>query len=376
MRTAARALLATLPIALVQLPRDALAETGAAARALQDANAALDASPPNREAAVASLTAAISAGDDPESVSQAHLLRGGIEEDGGAYEAAMADDQAAIEAAPNTRWALRASDRIDWLRARSEGGFEPLRRLEHIRRDPARSNDAAAIEALARDAESFPPGMVRVESRMLVAEAYLGRLHRTDEAIAELRKVVDDPKSEPLTGRLAEGELVDALAEEGRFDEAAAEAHAHAARLDPAFATRIARLARRRTVRWVAYGVLAAFALMAGMALARAWARGALGDAWRATRRLAPVSAAFVVFVGLAGGALASNYERGNAAPFLLLALALLPLLLLSRAWSAVGSRAMGALVLRVALSGASVVAVAFALVDGMTPAYLDGFGL
>ena len=47
-------------------------------------------------------------------------------------------------------------------------------RLDRIRQDPAVANDPSAIEALARDADTFPAGTVRVDARMLVAEAWLG----------------------------------------------------------------------------------------------------------------------------------------------------------------------------------------------------------
>jgi hypothetical protein len=309
-------------------------------------------------------------------VSEAHFLRGRLEEDAGAYEAALEDDGAAILAAPNTRWAQRASDRAEWLRARSEGGFEPLRRLETVRRDPARADDPDVVAALARDAESFPAGIVRVEARMFVADAYLGRMGRTDEAIAELRKVVADPKADALTVRLAERELVDALAEHGRLEEATEEAHAHSARLDPGFVARIARLSRRRLLRLVAHAVLAFFGAMVLAALVRAWRRGVVGAAGRACLRFAPFAAAFMTFVAIAGGAIASSYERGSAGPFLWLGLAEWPLVMFARAWSAVGSRARGPIAARLALSAASAFAAAFALLDGLTPNYLDGFGL
>jgi hypothetical protein len=347
-----------------------------AGRAVQGANAALEADPPDRKAALELLHQAISAGDDAEAVSEAHFLLGRLEEDADTYEAALAEDRAAAAAAPDTRWALRASERAGWLQARSEGGFEPLRRLEGVRRDPRRASDPQAVSALAEDAEHFPPGLVRVEARMFVAEAYLGRMRRTEDAIVELRTVARDPQADPLTVRLAERELVDALAAEGRVDEAAAEARAHAASLDPGFAAGIARLSRRRVVRVVAYGVLGSFAALVLFALVRARQRKSLGIVWNALRRFAPISAAFMAFVALAGGAIASSYERGNAGPFLWLGLVGWPLVMLSRAWSAVGSRKRGLLALRLALSSASILAAAFALLDGLTPGYLEGFGL
>ena len=104
--------------------------------------------------------------------------------------------------------------------------------------------------------------------------------------------------------------------------------------------------------------------------------RRRLGAALLELRRLAPVATLFVAFVALAGGLLATKYEAGNAAPFLLLGAAVLPLLLLARAWSSVGSQASGARAARALLCGASVVATAFVLLDWFDPQYLTGFGL
>ncbi|HEY8041528.1 MAG TPA: hypothetical protein VIF15_17095 [Polyangiaceae bacterium] len=372
MRTAALALLVTM--ALLGVAR--IAGASEARRGVLDANAALSAEPADRDAARAALLRATSANDDPEAVAEAFFLLGSLDEGDGAFSRAMVDDRASIAAAPNTRWALRASDRVDWLRARSEGDFAPLARLERVRRDPVLAADASAIAALARDAEGFPPGTVRVEARMLVAEAWLGRMHRPDDAITELRKVVDDPKADPLTSRLAERELVDALVAAGHVDQAAAEARARANRLDPRFAQQVQRLIVRRAVRRIALGVLAVFAALVVLGLARAQRRRTLGQAWQAVRPLVPVSLLFVAFTALGGGYLASRYESGNAEPFLLLGAATLPLVLVARAWSAVGSQSAGPRAARAALCGATVVAAAFVLLEAVNPAYLEGFGL
>jgi hypothetical protein len=313
---------------------------------------------------------------DGEALAEAHFQKGQLDEDHAAFAQALVDYGAAIAAAPNTRWALRASDRIDWLRARSEGGFAPLAALERVRRDPAIGADAASIEALAQQAETFPPGTVRVEARMLVAEAWLGRMHRPDAALAELRLVSDDPAADPLTTRLAEREVVDVLVAAGRIDEAAAEARLHANRLDARFVRQVSRLLLRRALRYAALCVIACFAALAGSSVARATRAGTLGDMARELRRLAPVAALFVAFVALGGSALASNYESGNASPFLWLGAAVLPLVLVARAWSAVGSARASARVARSFLCAATVLAVAFLLLDTVNPQYLAGFGL
>jgi hypothetical protein len=363
-------------VALAVLVLGGRAMASEARRGVDEANAALSADPPRRDTARDALARAAKANDDPAAVGEAWLLLGQLDEQDGAYPQAMADDRACTEAAPNTRWSLRAYDRLDWLKARSEGDFGPLRRLETVRRDPDATSDAAKVDALARDLESFPPGTVRVEARMLVAEAWLGHLHRPDAAIDQLRQVALDPRADALTARLAERELVDALVASGRIDDAVAEARSHDTRLDPRFVRGIAKLPLRRSVRRASIAVLALFAALSVLGLVRASRRGALGTAVSELRKLAPVAAVFIAFIALAGGLLASQYEAGNAQPFLYLGAVVLPLLLLARAWSAVGSQTSSARAGRAALCGASVAAAAFVLLEQIDPQYLQGFGL
>ncbi|HEX8792136.1 MAG TPA: hypothetical protein VF765_14380 [Polyangiaceae bacterium] len=313
---------------------------------------------------------------DPIAAAEARFHSGESNEEHRAYPEALADYRAAMDAAPGSRWAVRANDRIDWIRSRSEGDYGPLRRLEQVRHDPDAASDPAAIDALAHDAESFPPGMVRVEARMLVAEAWLGRMHRPQDAIHELTLVRDDPKTDPLTSRLAERELVDAYVGEGRIDDAIAEATKYPARLDPKFVRQVKRLVARRAATEFASIVLAAFGVFSVIALVRAGRQRALGQAWNALRELAPAALGFVAFVAIAGGVLASQYESGNATPFLLLGAAVLPLVLLARAWGAVGSQTRVARLGRAVLCAATVVAAAFMLLERVYPDYLVGFGL
>jgi hypothetical protein len=332
--------------------------------------------PTGREEARARLERTASAAGDREAIAEALFGLGELDEEDGAFDRAVAHDRACAAAAPDTRWAVRANDRIEWIRARSEGGFAPLARLERVRRDPALADDPAALDALAREAESFPPGLVRVEARMLVAEAWLGRMGRPRDAMVELRRVADDPRAGPVTAALAERELVGALAAGGAIAEAAAEARAHASLLDPRFVRDITRLLRRQWIRWGAIVVLAGFAWLAALALEGARRRRALGEVLAALRGVAPVALSFVAFVGLAGGLLASRYESGNAAPFLLLAAGTLPLVFVARAWSAAGSNRAPARLARALFCGATVLAAAFILLDAAGPDYLEGFGL
>lgn len=370
------ALLLGLFALAVLLAAGGIARAGESRRNVDAANAALLAEPPRRDEGRVALLAAITAADEPEAVAEAEFLLGRLDEEDGNYPQALLDDRASIDAARESRWAVRASDRIDWLRARSENGFGPLRRLESVRHDPALSSDPATLESLAHEADGFPPGMVRVEARLLVADAWLGRLHRTDDAIAILRLVAAETKIDPLTARMAERELVDALVSEGKIDEAIAEVTARPSRFDPKFVRQVKRLRTRRTVTRVATGVLVLFVGFALTALVRAGRRNALGEAWSAVKALMPTALLFIGFVALAGGFLASKYEAGNAQPFLILGAAVLPLVLLARVWSVVGSQSKAARLARSLLCGATVVSAAFVLLETVNPQYLDGFGL
>jgi hypothetical protein len=376
MRKTAHALGFALTVSILAVIAVPVAQASEARTRVDEANAALARDPPDVAGARAALTRAAAAADDAEATGEADFLLGKLDEDQAAYEQALEDYRRAVAASPHTRWALRATERIDWLRARSEDHFGPLAALEQVRRDPERAADPSSVEALARQAESFPPGLVRVEARMLVAEAWQGRMHRPDLAVAELRAVSEDPRADPLTARLAERELVDVLVTLGRIDEAAAEARARANRLDARFVREVTRLLLRRKVRFVSIATLASFALLAGAGIARAARRGNLGAAARELRKIAPPAALFVAFVAVGGGVLASNYESGNSAPFLLLGGAELPLVLLARAWGAVGSNGRAARIARSLLSAAATLAVAFLLLDTAHPEYLAGFGL
>jgi hypothetical protein len=326
---------------------------------------------------VTMLAAAVARAEPPsDRVAESSFVLGKLDEDDDAFDKAVADYRAAVEAAPDSLWATRAAERIDWLQARAEGDFVPLARLERVRRSPALSSSPEAIDRLAQQADAFPPGAVRVEARMLAAEAWLRRMNQPQRAIAELRAVTEDPSCDPVTARLAEQELVDALLANATLGEAVAEARAHAARLDTRFLNRVLRLVVRRNVRHGAITVLALFGGLAATGLLRAHLRGSFPDAVRALRGLAPLATLFVAFLALAGGILASKYESGNSAPFLLLGSASLPLVLLSRAWGAVGSPRSAPRAARALLCAATMFAAAFLLLEGLDPQYLSGFGL
>lgn len=289
---------------------------------------------------------------------------------------ALARYKESLARSPSSRYAQRASTRASWLSARAEGDFVPLVRLERVRRDPAQANDPAAIDALARDAEAFPPGTVRVEAWMLVAEAWVGRMNRHADAVALFRRVVADPKTDPLTARQAAREIVETAIADGRLDAAVAAAHELSTRLDPAFVTSVERQSRRRAIHAGATGVVAVFVALVAVALALAKRRARADAVTTALRAGATSSLAFAAFVGVAGSVLASQYEAGNAKPFLLFAAAVAPLALGARLWGAAGAQGRAARLARALVSAAATVAAAFLVLERVDPVYLEGFGL
>lgn len=275
-------------------------------------------------------------------------------------------------------WLLLLGGLLSFSKAAlADASGEPLSvRLEQIRNDPDLSNDPAVLERLAVQAGAAPGSSIRADARMVVAEAWLGRLHRTNDALALLRLVADDAAADSLTRRLAEREIVDTLVMQGRVQSAALELRAHESDVDARFARQIRRLERRLWLRVGAVAELVLFAALAALALLRAKRRSMLGAALDTLRGFAPTALASSAFVAIVGGTLASQFETGNAAPFLLLGAALAPLVLLGRAWSAVGSGSVLARVGRGTVCAASMLAAAFVLLGCCSPMYLESFGL
>jgi hypothetical protein len=279
--------------------QSAPAAASEAQRALGDANAALLARPPQHDAARSALDRAIAAGDDPGATSEAYFRRGALDEEDLEFARALTDYRAcaaATAAHAGGRWARNADLRIRWLSARSEGDFVPLARLNGVKRDPAASSDPAAMEAFARDVDTFPPGTVRGASRVLIGTAWLD-LHRPKDAIREFRKVVTDPRAEGIDARFAKRGLVDALLTDGQLEEASQQVEMYALQLEPQVVVRIRRLVRRRALMRGSEIGLGASALLGTMVLVYLrWRRGpgALRRAWSSTRAPARVAIALL----------------------------------------------------------------------------------
>ena len=281
------------------------------------------------------------------------------------YEASIALD-------PSTRYALRARARAGWLHRHAEGGFAPLARLERVRRDSRAQYDDRAMDALAHDLEAFPPGAVRCEARMLVAEAYASRLGRPGDATRELWGLLDEkPACEGPLRAQAATKLTDVAIDQGDLA-AARDAAASARNEAPELAPRVARLLRRRFLRGVALGLVALSAALGAWGVVKT-VRAGKGAA---LARFSVRALAICVYLATFGGLLATAFERGHALPFVMLSAATLAIAVLARAASLSGSTSRAARAGRAVLGAVTVLAAALLVLERIDARYLESFGL
>jgi hypothetical protein len=227
--------------------------------------------------------------------------------------------------------------------------------LERTRRDPF--VDVAAIDRLMNAAEAFPPGIVQLEAWMFGAETY-ARLGRKDLAAPLWRRVARG--EEPVLRAAAATALVQDEIARGDLERARQDAGG-----DPGLLRKVRVAERRHRVHFASIAVIAATFVLGTIAVVRAR---------RVASRISLVSILAVDAYVIAGGFLATRYEGGTARPFLYLGLALLPILLLARAWGAAGSGRWRARALRAALSAASALGAAFLVLEHVD--VLEGLGL
>jgi len=277
---------------------------------------------------------------------------------------------------PGFARAARAEARSAELRAHSEGDLLPLTKLERIRREPALSSSAKAIDELVLEAERFPEGLVRIEAWVLAAEAYAHRLGRPADADALLRRVLVEPRTDRAVGQTAARELV--ALQLARGDLAAADAARRLAgsRADPQLARVVSRALRRRWLHRASVAILTVIVLMAARACAFAARRGSLAAVRHAVKQTSGIAAAYAAYVALGGALLASGYEAGTARPFLSFGAALVPIVLLARAWAAAGASHAAARHARASLCGLGAVAAAFLVLETVDVTFLEGMGL
>lgn len=306
----------------------------------------------------------------PQTQAEAYYLLADADERDMHFASALAHYEASLAHLPSNRYAQRSEARASYLRSHAEGDFVPLTRLEQIRRDPNATADAAAMDRLAHDAETFPKGAVRNEARMVVAEAYFARLGRPGDAHAPLAAILAEDDADPLLRQQAAQRLVELDLAGGRFADAKSAA-ARVAKEQPALLARVHRLERRHWLHFACISVVVAFALLAVVGTIRG--RKRLGGEVRA---FLPWVLAFAAYVGAMGAMLASSYERGNALPFVAFAASLVPLALLSRGWGAAGAPTPTARAGRALMSILAVLAAAFLLLERIDSRYLESFGL
>jgi len=259
-----------------------------------------------------------------------------------------------------------------------EGADEAQQRekLERVRNDPRLANDAATIDALVRDAESFRPGPVRVACWVLAAEAYANRLDRPRDAEPLWRRIAIDPHADVILARKANRDLVTALLARGDYAGATDVAATGGDRADPKLTKDVARAVRRHRVHIASIIVLVVTLAFAARAWIGAARRGSAGAVARAVKRTAPLMLAYALYVAIGGALLASGYEAGTSRPFLLFGAALLGVLVLARAWAAAGAPARNARAFRAVLAATSALGAAFLVLESVDVAYLEGIGL
>lgn len=314
------------------------------------------------------LCAASASADDPRVEAEATYERAAADDDALRFPEALAGYERSLAISPSHRYAQRAATRVDFLHAHAEGGFVPLAKLEAVRRRPGATRDATMVDALARDAESFPPGSVRAEARFVVGEAYLTELARPEDAERELRAVVADDATPVLLRKQAAARLVDRTIARADLDDARRLADLAD---DRELRAKVKVAVRRRGLHRLALATLGAFALLAlgSVALRR---RGRADVA-----RFVPWALVSTAWIGGASALLASRYEHESVAPFLAFAAALLPIALAARAWSAASpTRTSWVRAGRALLAAAAVLGAAFLVLERIDPRYLEGFGL
>lgn len=275
---------------------------------------------------------------------------------------AAAGYRAALDARPSASFALRARARLDDLEAHSEGGYEPLAALLRVRRDPARASSFAELSELLRQSATFPPGMVRREAWLLVAEGMSRRAGRPREGLEPALTLLADDGAPAVMRAAALSVAVFSKEALGDRGGAAALARTHRA-LSPTIAARFDRDDRRARMRVGALGALGAVAAAAAWGLWRG-ARAALLPGARAL--------AFALVAALSTLVLWLYDASLSARPFLLLALGAL---LVERAVSvarAAGAPRAGLLVLGVG----AVLAVGYLSLSSAERDLLGDFGL
>lgn len=173
----------------------------------------------------------------------------------------------ALSLKPSAAFAVRARIRAEDLSAHAEGDFGPLTRLESVRRNSAKVIDPTELASLATDAASFPPGQVRTEARLLVAEAFARRLSLPAGAIAPARALLEDEQADAPARLQALTLLTQAYTATGQGAKAREVASKYRA-LSPAVAQQFVTVDQRISLKQITGAVVALMLLVDLVALA------------------------------------------------------------------------------------------------------------
>jgi hypothetical protein len=290
------------------------------------------------------------------------------------FDEALAAYRAAMAADPSAPCARVARARADDLAAHSEGAFAPLARLESVRRDPKKTGDRAEIDALARDLEAFPPGRVRLEARVLVAESRWHALGDQDGAIAAFEAAVGDRSGDKLTRALALTDLCTLLKQRGELRRALAAVEREPG-LTPELYADLKRLVLRERLRAVAFAVVGTLAAVGVVSLVRLAISARRAGLLRRVAR--PLPALFSAFLAGGGAYLAHRHGGSDMRPFLWLGAGVFALDVVARAFRlAIGGGSRAVRTGWAVACVAGVVCVAFLAAERTEPGYIEGIGL
>jgi hypothetical protein len=263
-----------------------------------------------------------------------------------------------------------ARNRMRWIELRSEGEYEPLTRVERMRRDVSQLSNPDSISALDRDADRFAPGQMRAEAWLLVADARLRLLHQPVQAMGAWNRVLEDPNSATTQRVIALGGLVDQFQAAG--DNASA---VHAVRrwgdVAPGLRAKVLRLQRRG---WLNLGAFVVVVVVVGAAIAALVRLARKGGKTAVLEAFPPHAAILGGYVAIGGATLTWAHAGGGVLPFVVLGIGVSLLVCAGRAWRCAWSSGRARFA-AVGLGLLGVLAVAWIALR-TSPPLTEGFGL
>lgn len=106
-----------------------------------------------------------------------------------------------VEKFPTSPYERRASARLEWLKARSEGDYAPLTAFLKIRNKRGATRDE--IVAFWREVEKFPDGLVKRDSAAFVGEALMNRMNDPAAALPAYESWMRQPGIDDSERQLA-----------------------------------------------------------------------------------------------------------------------------------------------------------------------------